>query len=351
MGRRIWLVVLHCAAAAGFAVALTLALDWSRNTPLDHLGDTWASAPSVMSTMLYGLLAVMVTQGLSGVRRWVPYALAGVLITAINFSQLYLGAVWLSQVAAGSLLALMWVVVLGTAYRLHATVPVAPRGLTVIALVTLIIAATVQHGISYQHDLARFAPQRTVTALAATDWWSSQWQILPAYRIDLEDEHEQPLTVQWSGPISELADRLKQQGWKDPTPLTGRSVLQWLRPTPKLNELPILPQVHDGRYDALRLVHPGANPQQLTVLRLWSSNYELREPESSLWVGTVTRVHATTPMPWLTVPITGKNFDEPLKTLQTSLTGLEWKTVQRPKEADMPWNGQVVLIRAGTGNL
>lgn len=344
--RRVWLAVAHCIIAAAFAATLTIALDWSRAAPLSSFGAAWASGPAVMSGVLYGLLAVMITQGLSGVRRWVPYAVAGMLIVAINLSQLYLGAVWLSQAASGTLLALLWVVILGAAYRLHATVPVAPRGLTVIALLTLIAAASAQHSINYDRDLARFAPQRSMTDLAAAAWWASQWQTLPPYRIDLEGHGKQPLTVQLSGSLPRLIDQLKARGWQKPPPLTGRNVLQWLRSTPDLHDLPILPQAHDGHYDIVRLAHVTANPQQIIVLRLWSSNYALHDPDSKIWIGSVTFVHASTPMPWLTVPITSKNFDEPLETLQTSLTGLEWKTVQRPREADMPWNGTVLLIRA-----
>lgn len=348
--RRIWLALLHCIGAAGFAVALTLALDWSRNAPLNHLHDTWASAPAVMSTMLYGLLAVMITQGHRGVRRWIPYVLAGMVIAAINLSQLYLGAAWLSQVVAGAVLALLWVVILGTAYRLHATIPVAPRTLIVIVLTTLVFATGIQQGIRYGRDLARYAPQRSIIPLTAAAWWDTAWRTLPTYRIDLVGRGEQPLTVQWSGPLTELSDRLKQQGWREPPPLTGRSILQWLRPAPVLSDLPLLPQAHDGRYDILRLVHAGGDSRILTVLRLWSSNYTLRDSGNPLWIGSVTQVHASTPMPWLTVPITGRDFDEPLKTLQTSLTGLEWKVVQRPMEANMPWSGQVVLIRVEPGN-
>lgn len=344
---RVWLAVIHCVAAAAFAIILAIALDWSRDSPLRDLGATWSSGAAVMSTMLYGLLAIMVTQGLSGVRRWIPYAAAGVLTVAINLSQLYLGAVWLSQAAAGSLLALLCVAILGAAYRLHTTVPAAPRGLTFIAVTTLIVAAAAQGSFRYDDDLARYAPHRSVTTLNSDAWWDGKWQTLPRYRIDFAGQGKQPLNVQWNGTLSQLAAHLKTQGWQAPPPLTGRNILQWLRPAPNLKEIPILPQAHDARYDALRLVHTSDDPRQLIVLRLWSSNHVLRDPGGQLWLGTVTQVHATTPMPWLTIPITGANFDKPLQFLQTSLNGLEWKIGQRPKEADMSWNGTVLLIRAG----
>lgn len=344
--KKIWMAMIHCLAAAAFAVILTITLDWSRMAPLSSIGATWASGPVVMSTILYGLLAVMITQGMHGVRRWIPYAIAGVVIVAINLSQLYLGAVWLSQVVAGVLLSLLWLIIFGTAFRLHATVPVAPRGLTVVVLLTLLGAMTLQVGVRYDRDLLRYAPQHTITALSAANWWDGQWQTLPAYRIDLEGRGNHPLTVQLSGSPEKLVSHLKSQGWHEPPRLEGSGILQWLRPAPTLNELPILPQAHDGRYDILRLVHAGPDAQQLVVLRLWTSNYKLSNPERALWVGTVTLVHASTPMPWLTIPITGRNFDTPLQTLQTAVSEIDTMVVQRHKTSDMPWNGKVLLIRA-----
>jgi len=312
---------------------------------LDNLGATWASGPVVMSTVLYGLLAVMVTQGLHGVRRWVPYAAVGTLMAAIMLSQLYLGAVWLSQVAAGALLALLWLIILGAAYRLHAAVPVAPHRLTAVAILTLLSATAVQTKLHYERDVVRLGPHRTIVPLDTTAWWHSAWQDLPPYRIDLEGRGKQPLTVQWGGPLTQLITQLTANGWQSPPPLTGRNILQWLRPAPPLRDLPLLPQAHDGRFDVLRLMHTTANPQQAAVLRLWSANFVLHEPENPLWVGTVTLVHASTHIPWLTVPITGSDFDTPLRLLQTTLSGMDWKIVHRPSERDMPWNGAVVLMR------
>jgi undecaprenyl-diphosphatase len=266
-------------------------------------------------------------------------------MAAIMLSQLYLGAVWLSQVAAGALLALLWLIILGAAYRLHAAVPVAPHGLTTVAVITLLSATAAQTSLHYERDVTRLGPHRSIVPLASTAWWNSAWQDLPPYRIDLEDRGKQPLSVQWSGPLALVRAQLRANGWQNPAPLTGRNILQWLRPAPPLQDLPLLPQAHDGRFDALRLMHTTANPQQAAVLRLWSANYVLHEPENKLWVGTVTLVHASTRIPWLTVPVTGTDFNTPLRLLQTTLSGMDWKIVHRPAEPELPWNGTVVLMR------
>ncbi len=343
--QRVWLAVIHCISAAVFAVSLTIALGWSRDVPLTGVNALWASGPVVMGTVLYGLLAVMVTQGLHGVRRWIPYGVAGTMMAAIMLSQLYLGAVWLSQAMAGALLALLWLVILGAAYRLHSTVPVAPHRLTAVAIVTLLATTFLQTSLHYKRDISRFAPRQPVASMAANSWWQSAWRELPAFRIDLEGRGKQPLTLQWSGNLTSIKTRLLENGWQIPPALSGRNVLQWLRPNPPLIELPLLPQAHDGRFDALRLTHTTADPDNLVVVRLWSAKDELRDPHSPLWVGSVTLVHASTHIPWLTVPITETDYDSPLRILQTTLIGMDWKTVRRPTLQGKPWQGKVVLIR------
>lgn len=37
--------------------------------------------------------------------------------------------------------------------------------------------------------------------IAERDWWADAWQTLPAWRIDIEGQYEQPMTVQWAGSL------------------------------------------------------------------------------------------------------------------------------------------------------
>src|SRR3569623_1140555 len=200
----------------------------------------------------------------------------------------------------------------------------------------------------YERDIVRTAPQYQITPVDMTAWWNGAWQDLPVHRIDLEGRQNQPITVQWAGSLDTLATILKQHGWKAPPPLGSSALLQWLRSAPPLTDLPILPQVHDGRHDSLRLVHPLPDGGGV-VLRLWLSDRVLQHPQTGLWVGTVTTLRATTPLPLITIPITGGEFNQPLQLLQESLDGLDWQRVQRRGETSGEWNGEVLLIRSGDG--
>lgn len=340
--RRNWLAALHIVGAVVFAILLAFTLHWGLSPPSGG-GPIKATGGIILSTVIYGLLAVMVAAGLTPKQRWLPYAVAGALIVSILIARLHLGLTWFSKGLAGYLGASLWVLVLGAAYRRHSTQPPPARGLAITTLTAISVAGVIYVATHYERDFSRHTPQYIVHSMEAAAWWDGRWRELPPYRIDLEGHQNQPITVQWSGSLDTLVAELTQHGWKQPPKLGSGAILQWLRSSPPLTELPILPQVHDGRHDDLRLVYPLPNGGG-AVLRLWRSDRVLQHPQAPLWVGTATTLRASTPLPLITLPLTGGEFNEPLRLLQTSLGQLEWKEVRR--DADVNWDGRVLLVRA-----
>src|SRR3569623_1460174 len=269
----------------------------------------------------------MVAAGLPSKHRWLPYAVVGVLVGAILLARLHLGLTWFSKGVAGWLWALLWEIVLGAAYRRHTTQPPSSHGMATVIFVALACAGLTYITTHYERDLARYTPQYTVHALETAEWRAGKWRDLPTYRLDMEGRQNQPLTVQWAGSLDTFAAVLIQHGWRHPPPLGSRALLQWLRPSPPLAELPM----PDGG---------GA------VLRLWRSDRIQQHPQTPLWVGTVTTLRAATPLPLVTIPLTGAEFTRPLRLLQDSLASLVWKEVRREGEADGVWDGRVLLIHA-----
>ncbi|MEW6353590.1 MAG: VTT domain-containing protein [Pseudomonadota bacterium] len=382
MWRRHWQAVLHWLAATAFGVLLTLALKHVLRTPgpvslyQDLAGYSVPGAHVTLSMVIYGFLAVLIARELSIKNRWIPYALVSVLVVAITVSRLYLGVHWLSDGLGGLVLGLAWVALLGVAYRRHMPRALPERLLTATALATLLIAASWHISQHHARDVERYALSYTIRALGAQEWWERDWQTLPAYRVDLQGQPEQPLNVQWAGALSDLRAQLVAQGWREPVELNFNSALQWLVPQAELTQLPVLPQVHDGRHEALLLVYPlpAATRQESKrlVLRLWTADTVLRDDASTavrpprrmqrgaahdntavsgtgLWVGNVTRQRLLTPLPALTIARSEAEMNAPLKFFQTMLNGLQWKIVQRtePRTAAFSnWNGEVLLIHS-----
>jgi membrane protein DedA with SNARE-associated domain/membrane-associated phospholipid phosphatase len=359
--QRNWRVAGYWTAAIVFGqcLAFLIKVSLQRPRPLPDFYDglssyAFPSGHATMSTVAYGFLAVLVARQLSLPRRWVAYATAAILICLIALSRLYLGAHWLSDVLGGLSLGLAWVSLLGIAYYRHMPAQPLPGSLPGIAIIVLAVAGGWHITSHFSADLERYAPRPVVLQQDANSWWQDDWRGLPAYRRDLEGEYEQPLNLQWSGDLDALGEQLRAAGWRDPVALKASTALRWLQPKPALADLPILPQVHNGRHEALLMVGPPAQQRaaiaenQQLLLRLWNSGIVLEPGDDPLWIGNVT-LQQQQQFLLLRLPVTLPQYDLPRQILMQSLDGIEQREVRRSLETmqkDRRWDGGVLLLRA-----
>lgn len=357
MWHRNWRAAGYWAAAIGFGQigATTIKLVLQRPRPLMDFYDgasayAFPSGHATMSMVAYGFLAALLAGQFARQRRWIVYAVATLLISAIAASRLYLGAHWLSDVIGGLSLGLAWVCLLAIAYYRH-PVSVSPsRGLPVVVVIAFALAGGWHVTTQYSRDLERYAPRQVTQHLDAAAWWQTDWQRLPIYRQDLEGEFENRLNVQWAGTLNELQSMLMTQDWQEPVALNGRTALRWLAPAVMLEELPLLPQIHDGRHEVLQMILPLPEPQQgprQLVLRLWRSGVTLDPDGNSLWVGSVS-FQKPGHFALFKVPVGAQQYDEALSSLARSLkaAGLQFvRKVCRANEIRMTCAGDVLLVR------
>ncbi|GAO35504.1 PA-phosphatase [Sulfuricella sp. T08] len=355
LAQRAWRPAAYLLAAVGFAAALTVAikagLRLPRPTPL-YQGINAFSFPSghaTMSIVSYGFLAVLAARELPARGRLAVLTATFLLVILIAFSRLYLGAHWLSDVLAGLAFGTAWLALLGIAYLRHPAPAFSARGLMVVAFSALLVGGGFHVSTRHADDTLRYAVHQNIRFMAQQDWWGGAWQTLPAWRIDIEGEYEQPLTVQWAGSPEYLRRSLLGAGWREPLPLSGRNFLLWLDPSRSAMELPLLPRAHDGRHEGLALIHPV--PGQRLVLRLWQTDTVLRETAQPVWVGMVTRETVIHPLSWFSLPRDGRDFNQPRQTLLDSLSGVPARLARRGEipgpvdEQTIIWDKQVLLAR------
>jgi len=157
--------------------------------------------------------------------------------------------------------------------------------------------------------------------MSTTQWLEHGWQQLPDYRIDLGGEKEQVLNLQYTGRLEALLAKLKQSGWTQPLALTPATSLHWLMKNPTIEDLPILPQVNDGRNERLLLIHtlPGSNTNFM-ALRFWPADVVL-DDSTQLWVGTLSTMNIRSYLHLIHLPRTeSTRAPEPLL---PALSGME----------------------------
>lgn len=316
-----WLAAVLFSGLASYL--LKLGMQISRPAIIAQPPDSFSfpSGHTLYGVVLYGFLSVLIARPLSDRWRWLPYSLAGLLILAVATSRLYLGVHWLSDVAGSITLGLAWVALLGLAYHRHATRETRwPR----LLLVSLLLASTafgLETTLHHERNMARYEPIRTLRQLAVDPWWSGTNSSLPAFRADLRNREEHPLNLQFAGSLDWLEKQLSAAGWRDASRLDGADWLRLLSPGQPLQGLPVLPQVHDGRHEALLLQKPLPNDQRL-VLRLWATDWRLGKSASPLWIGNVSEQQQVTLIGLLTYARTKENFDQALAQLREDLRPL-----------------------------
>lgn len=281
--------VYYMAAVAGgtvFALLLKATLRQARPEDL-YVGWNAFSFPSshtTVSAALYGSLAVLIGREVSMRWRVGSVFAAALLVSSIAFSRLYLGAHWLSDVVAGFAFGLAWVALLGIAYLQHAPQRIRAGGLTAVVGVALLAMGTAHITFAHGADMRRYAVRTPTRTMSLAHWEESGWASLPARRLDLFGEYEEPFVLQWVGSLNDLRNTLSGAGWTTPVPWTLHSSVEWLSPQAGPGSLPVLPQLYGGHAEALTLVKTGSSvpPDQRLVLRLWRSDVTLSVGSTSL---------------------------------------------------------------------
>ncbi|WP_457096925.1 bifunctional DedA family/phosphatase PAP2 family protein [Lysobacter sp. P5_B9] len=286
--RKRWMAATHWIAAIVFGLVFTRLLKALIDMPRPPTAPAGFGFPSVavtMTTIVFGFFAVLIARELPGRQRVWPYLLAGVVTTVIAFARLYLGAHWPSDLIGGTLFGILWLLVLGLAYRRHVARSFWMRPLAW-AFYLAFAAAALWHAPRHADRLlAQFTAAAPTTALAAQRWWDTDWATLPAQRNERDERRRWALDVQVAGPLQPLQQLLVTKGWRVQSQANWVTTLGLLDDDTPAREHVVLPATLEARPEALLLLRPGKQADELIALRLWPAPATLSDG-TPLWLGT-----------------------------------------------------------------
>ena len=192
---------------------------------------------------------------------------------------------------------------------------------------------------NWDKNVARYLPEKSLEPLDVSAWETGMGPMLPMQRIDLAGEQEEPLSLQWLGTTQALAERLQTLGWSAPPAWDPARAIGYLRPDSEIDQLPVLPTLHNGQVPVLTLVRKSASsPDQRWVLRAWRSGYRDVLQDTPLLLASLVREQTLHPARVLTLvksrPATSAETKrllepaiQPLFSSQVTLQGEHWKGV------------------------
>ena len=310
------------------------------------------SGHTTMAVVIYGFLALILSRGRTPIVRAALFLGAFLISALIAVSRLYLGVHWLSDVLGGFLLGSAWIALIGLLY-LERPCEGLP-GRRVLAGVFLVLALAGGWQIFRRHggDMALYAPRKEERLLPLSDWTAGEWRSFPARRIDLEGERGHPLVLQAAISPRSLRRLFLDGGWQSPPPLEAKTLLGLLSPAATVENLPLLPRLHDGRSDDLRLFRK-LNSDERLVLRLWPTEVKTLSGVPLL-EGTLEIQRRQNTAGLFTLARAAPGQSRALSELKKNLpSGLFSKDVRRrevgnPSEDEASfsedWNGEVLLL-------
>ena len=327
------LIIRHLLAVPGLPLLLMLLPEAA----------TQALSPAIILTLsLYGFLLLALVRDVSP--RWRRHVYAGgiSLIMLIMFARLYLGQVLLLQLFVELSLTSLWISALGIAYRRH-TLQYKPDRHRHKLLFTLLLVLVIYPFISGPATDTIAAHRQTEILMDKSRWLTSGWQSLDPYRHDLRDRYRFPMNLQWADSLASIQQQLQARGWQ----LPNREPAQYFnlfKTDAPVTQLPVLPHVHEGRYEALAMVKYSETENRILIIRLWPSAIHLTAPANKntpLWFGSLSWLEPTTRfgMHYLRSGA-GFNLLPQLATLKK-----HYRIVIRyRKQKTIDWDGSVVLL-------
>ena len=342
--RRRFAAALHWLAAVAFGFVFTaflgLSVDMPR-PPAATSGFGFPSIPVTMMTIVFGFFAVLIARELPGRQRVWPYLVSGAAVAVLGFARLYFGAHWLSDIVGGVLFGIVWLLVLGIAYRRHIGRSFWMRPVATVFYVSFAIAVLWHAPRAIDGVIAQFAPPSSSRELTAETWWGTDWGSLPARRNERDESRRWPLDLQIAGPLAPVRAKLEAAGWQVQPQATWVTTLGLLDPKRQPARQPVLPATLDAEAETLLLRRPGTRADIIHVLRVWRAP-ALLENGQPLWVGSTQTLRYIRPIPAFGLWMPEADGGEAHALVSAALTGLE------RAEAPHPDGGlRVLRLRAG----
>ena len=206
-----------------------------------------------------------------------------------GFALLYLGDNWISSVLAAYFIGLTLCLGHWIYYRRHQGTNRTPLlSALPIALACSLLLTTCFAYPRYFNKLVReHSPYHQQFVLTHKAWWNQRLPLLPVYSTNRIGNRIGLFNIQYLGSLNKLEHALTTHGWKKQPDSLFYSLLMRASGQNSAKELPLMAQLYLNKKPAIIMTFPSSEGQTRYVLRLWRSNFHLRNHRQPLWLGSI----------------------------------------------------------------
>ena len=304
--------VIAMAGTALFVPLFKLMLHRSRPVELYASADAYSfpSGHATLNAVLYGICAVLIAHDLSRWAKATVFTVTATLVIAIGFSRIYLGAHWMSDVLAGLLFGTAMVSAFAFVFGPIHNEKIGRTTVAVIVVAMLGVFGSWHLSGNFEKTLLSYESRSNKEVLTGASWRAYGWEGVPARRIELNGDREEPLVIQYAGRLDLFVRAAERDGWQTPPKWSLSSAGGFVEGKTPPDSLPILPRSQNGRQPALVLIRKdpdrgdggsgdrGDIKGGRWVLRLWPSRFVILEAGvlHPLFVGSVVHEDILRPM-------------------------------------------------------
>jgi membrane protein DedA with SNARE-associated domain/membrane-associated phospholipid phosphatase len=277
--------------------------------------------------------------------------LAGILVTIIAISRLYLGMHWITDVVGSVLLGIAILNFYKVFYHPK------PNSLKRHSLWWLSFAVLVPYIlvniVSYKSTVEQTELYVQTIVTTADKWWQQDGNMLPTVRLNRLGHPSQALNIQWLGSITAIKSNLLANNWED---LAKQNHLQKtfnrFASYKAQDHMPLFIPKYNYQVPVLTMIHQGPNNNGDMEIRLWPTNVKLTDSKQRIWIGNISMHYP--PNKLISIKKSDHSYYATENSMQFLLANINTKDVTtRQIQTKLPdgigsklsWDGELVLLK------